>query len=134
MKVCPTGALAVVILALAGPGAVAGEDGNAAAGARVWRTCSACHTIAPGEPHRVGPNLRGIVGAVAATRPGYAYSAALRRANLVWDRPTLDAWLTRPQALVPGTRMTFAGLARAEDRADVIAYLRATGPEATGVK
>jgi len=132
MTTCRKAALAFVVLALAAPGTASGGDGNAEAGAGKWRGCIACHTIVRGEPHRAGPNLWGIFGAPAASRAGYAYSPALMAADIVWTRETLDAWLRSPRALVPGSRMSHAGLARAEDRADIIAFLRSHGPDSAG--
>jgi cytochrome c len=98
-------------------------QGNAATGAKLFLQCRACHTVAPGAAHTVGPNLAGVMGAKAATRPGYNYSPALKKANLTWDKATMDAWLTRPAKLVPGNKMAFAGMSNPQQRADMIAYL-----------
>jgi cytochrome c len=98
-------------------------QGNAATGAKLFLQCRACHTVAPGAAHTVGPNLAGVMGAKAATRPGYTYSPALKKANLTWDKATMDAWLTRPAKVAPGNKMVFAGMSNPQARADVIAYL-----------
>lgn len=98
-------------------------QGNAATGAKLFLQCRACHTVAPSAAHTVGPNLAGVMGAKAATRPGYNYSPALKKANLSWDKATMDAWLTRPAKLVPGNKMAFAGMSNPQQRADMIAYL-----------
>ena len=102
---------------------VAAPVGNAATGAKLFLQCRACHTVAPGAPHTVGPNLAGVMGSKAATRPRYTYSPALQNSKLSWDKPTMDAWLTRPSKLVPGNKMAFGGMANPQARADVIAYL-----------
>lgn len=102
--------------------AVAAPD--AQRGQRLFLQCQACHGVAKGQPHKIGPNLYGTVGAAAATRPGFAYSPALTKAALQWNDATLDRWLTSPNVLVPGNKMVFAGMARAQDRADLIAYLK----------
>ena len=81
--------------------------------------CGGCHSL---DAHRVGPAHRGIVGRRAGSAPGYAYSVALRNANLVWSVQNLDLWLTNPEALVPGQNMGFR-VDDPEDRADLIAYL-----------
>jgi cytochrome c len=71
----------------------------------------------------VGPNLWGVVGAKAAAKPGYAFSPAMKASGLVWDAATLDAFLARPVAKVPGNKMTFGGMPNAQARRDMIAYL-----------
>jgi cytochrome c len=71
----------------------------------------------------VGPSLVGVYGRKAASLPGYDYSAALKASGLVWNAANLDAWLTDPSKLVPGTKMAFTGIATPDLRADVIAYL-----------
>ncbi len=96
--------------------------GDAAAGKSVFNKCAVCHSPAPGK-NSLGPTLFGVVGRHSASVPGYSYSEAMKAANKTWDEATLDAYLTDPKAMVPGTKMTFAGLPKAEDRANVIAYL-----------
>lgn len=96
----------------------------AAAAPAVFAQCAVCHSVAKGGKAGVGPNLWGTAGTPAAQKPGFAYSPALRSAGLVWDDATLDKWLQKPMALVPGTRMTFAGLPDAAKREAVIAYLK----------
>src|SRR5215831_8954048 len=81
------------------------HDGDATRGASVYQVCMGCHSI---DDDDVGPRHRGVVGRTAGTVPGFAYSPALKGSHIVWDRATLDRWLTNPQALVPGTRMFFA--------------------------
>ncbi len=121
-------ALAVAIAALCAGRAMAAEpDGDAVHGARLFLQCRACHTVGQGESAGVGPNLWGVVGSKAGARPGYHYSAALSGSGIVWTRDTLDQWLTRPTALVPGTNMAFQGVASAPSRADLIAYLQSLG-------
>jgi cytochrome c2 len=97
---------------------------NANAGAQVYRSnCSICHSIRPGQIV-VGPTLFGVVGRHSGSMPGFDYSSANRQSGLVWDPATLDRYLTDPQKVVPGTYMTFPGLKDAEQRSDVIAFLR----------
>jgi cytochrome c len=115
-------AASVVVLATASVYAVAAPDnaaGDPAHGKTVYQACMGCHSL---DEDDVGPRHRGVVGRVAGTVPGYAYSPAVKNSHIVWDRETLDRWLTNPQALVPGAKMFFA-MPRAQDRADVIAYL-----------
>lgn len=106
-------------------GADASAAGDPEEGARVFSSCAACHALQPGE-HRTGPSLAGIMGQKAGTIAGFTrYSPALKEADVVWTEGSLDAWLADPQAVIPGNRMTFPGIADAQARADLIAYLEA---------
>ncbi|MFM9844341.1 MAG: c-type cytochrome [Dongiaceae bacterium] len=96
-----------------------------AKGADVFKKCSACHAAAKGEPAKVGPNLWNIVGAKHGHMEGFAYSDAIKAlADKEWTYEELNAFLASPKTHIPGTKMTFAGLKKVEDRAAVIAYLR----------
>jgi cytochrome c len=89
------------------------------------RACASCHNFAQGGPNGVGPNLWGIVGAPHARVAGFNYSAANRAlADKPWDYEALNAFIARPSAAMPGTRMAFAGLGNTQQRADLIAFLR----------
>jgi cytochrome c len=87
------------------------------------KKCQACHTFGKGEPNRVGPNLWGIVDRPKASEAGFNYSDAMKSQKGKWTPEDLDVYLTNPQKVVPGTKMTFAGLPRGKERADVIAFL-----------
>jgi cytochrome c len=91
-------------------------------GANAAKKCAACHTFGKGEPNRVGPNLYGVVGRPKATG-GFDYSAALKGKGGNWTVEDLDKFLTNPKSFAPGTKMSFAGLPRGGERADVIAFL-----------
>lgn len=93
--------------------------GDPERGRSLYQVCSACHSL---DEDDVGPRHRGVVGRKAGSVPGYAYSTALKAAQLQWTPDTLDRWLANPQGLVPGAKMFFA-MPKAQDRADVIAYL-----------
>ncbi len=86
--------------------------------------CSVCHRVGEGAKNVVGPELNGVVGRPAASVPGYAYSQAMKAAGKVWDEASLRAYLARPSAFVPGTKMTFAGFRDPAVIDDVIAYLK----------
>jgi cytochrome c len=101
---------------------------SAARGKLIFLRCAACHAISAAAPTKVGPHLQGIVGRASGAVPRFTYSPAMRAARLRWDDATLDRWLTRPAGLVPGTSMVFAGLANADDRKAVIAYLKKPVP------
>jgi cytochrome c len=94
------------------------------AGKDVAKKCAACHTFDKGGPNRVGPNLYGVFdGPVAEDRGGFPFSDALKKKGGTWSVDALNEWLWKPGAYVKGTKMTFIGLPKAKDRADVIAYL-----------
>jgi cytochrome c len=87
------------------------------------KKCAACHTFGKGEPNRVGPNLYGVVGRPKHSEAGFNYTAAMKGQQGNWTPDDLDKYLTNPRGVVPGTAMTFAGLPRGQERADVIAFL-----------
>jgi cytochrome c len=98
-------------------------DADRENGQRLVQMCRACHTIGKGGVNTVGPNLYGFFGKPAGSAGRYVYSAALQEADFVWTPRALDAWLAQPARFLPGNRMSFPGVSRAGDRADVIAYL-----------
>ena len=86
--------------------------------------CRACHTFTDGGPDLTGPNLHGVFGRVAGTKPGFMYSDVVKNAGFAWDPAHLDKWLANPATDMPGTKMTFVGIKSDKDRADLIAYLK----------
>jgi len=112
-----------VALSVAAP-SDAPPAGDPQRGKAVYAMCMYCHAI---DANRVGPMHRGLFGRAAGSVPGFAYSAAMKRAGekgLIWNAKTLDLYLANPQKVVPGTRMLFGGIADAQTRADLIAYLQ----------
>lgn len=101
---------------------------DAAKGAEVFKKCAACHTINQGGANGIGPNLWGTMGeAIAQGKGGYAFSDALKSVGGNWDWEKMNAWLTSPRKFANGTKMTFAGLGNAQDRANLILYLNQQG-------
>lgn len=95
------------------------------AGKKAFRKCAACHTVDAGN--RVGPNLAGIVGRAVASVEGFRYSPAMQEFaadGKVWDEARLAEYVTAPKAMVKGTSMTFAGIRKEQEIADLIAYLK----------
>jgi cytochrome c len=89
--------------------------------------CQPCHDAEPGS-HQVGPSLHGVIGREVGTADGYRrYSPALKQAEGAWTADRLAEYLSDPQAMFPEQRKRYAGLARAQDRVDLIAYLRHLG-------
>lgn len=98
---------------------VAAADGKPAA----YAQCAACHSVEPGK-HGIGPSLHGVYGTVAGEIPGFAFSAKLKESGLKWDDATLDKWLEGPMKMVPGTKMSYAGMKDPAKRAEIIAYMK----------
>jgi cytochrome c len=96
---------------------------SADAGKKVTKKCAACHSFTKGGPNKVGPNLWNIVGGKPALMAGYKYSGAMKSMSVNWEFEELNKFLYKPKAYLKGTKMSFAGLKKASDRAAVIAYL-----------
>lgn len=98
---------------------------SAEKGAATAKQCQACHTFEKGGPNRVGPNLWGVVGDERGKgRGGFNFSAAMKAKGGEWTYDELNKFLANPRGYIPGTNMTFAGLSRDTQRADLIAFLR----------
>ena len=118
----------------AGGGADAGpaietllQTADVAAGEKVFSKCAACHTINSGGANGIGPNLYASMGKPHGHVAGFAYSDALKSIPGNWDWTSMNEWLISPRKYAEGTKMTFAGLGKAEDRANLMAYLNAQG-------
>ncbi len=97
-----------------------------AAGEKVFKKCKTCHTFDPGKK-KIGPHLKGVVGRKAGAVEGFKYSKAMAGSDITWDEASLDEFLKKPKAFLKGTKMSFGGLKKDDQRADVIAYLKAQG-------
>lgn len=86
------------------------------------QNCAQCHSVRRGEV-LAGPSLAGVVGRPSASTPGFAYSAAMKAANVKWTPATLDTFITQPRRMIHGILMTSPGVPDAAQRADLIAYL-----------
>ncbi len=100
-------------------------------GENAAKKCAACHTFGKGEPNRVGPNLYGILGRAKASVPGFNYSAPMKAKGGNWTPEELDQFLQNPKGMVPGTTMSFAGVSRGGERADLITFLNAKSDNPT---
>lgn len=115
--------LAVLFAApFAAPTAAWAIEGDPAAGKTAFNKCAACHAVQAGQ-NKVGPSLHGIVGRKSATVPGYSYSEAAKKHDVVWTEEELDKYLADPKGVVPGTKMIFPGIKNETERQNVIAYL-----------
>ena len=109
-----------VLPVVTSPAAAAGDP---AAGKSIFASqCSICHAVQPGR-NMVGPSLFGVVGRKSATEAGYNYSPPFKALGVTWDEATLEKYLTGPREMVPGTKMSYAGLKDDTKRANLIAYL-----------
>jgi cytochrome c len=97
---------------------------DVAKGAEIHKRCEQCHDISKGGPNKIGPELWGVVGRPRASHPGFSYSSAMKAKGGTWTFDELFRFLKSPGAYIPGTKMSFAGLKSAQDRIDLIAYLR----------
>ena len=118
--------LVLVVVFTAGA-AFSSELGDVDNGKKVFRKCSSCHAIGEGAKNKVGPQLNGIFGRAAGSVDDAKYSKSMARAGddgLIWTYETLNAFVENPKALVSKTRMSFRGIKGANDRADLLAFLR----------
>lgn len=117
--------IATSVIALP-PGNAGAQEGDATAGAVVFKKCATCH-IVDSDTNKVGPSLNGVLGRKAGTHPDFAYSASMKAAGdggLVWDEATLRDYLRNPRVKVKGTKMAFVGLKDDKEITDLIAYLK----------
>jgi cytochrome c len=140
MRASPLAAITVGAFALAAcaPKAPAGKSqaellaelpapyntGDVAAGKQVFALCTACHTVGAGQPNTVGPNLHGVFGAKAGSKPDFKYSAGMTAAGWTWDAERIATWIADPKAAIPDTKMVFVGVKDPKQRTDVVAYLK----------
>jgi len=97
---------------------------DVAAGRATSQQCEQCHDLSKGGPNKIGPNLWGIVNRPRATHPGFSYSSAMDANHDPWTYDKLFVYLESPQTMVPGTKMSFAGIKSSQQRINLIAYLR----------
>jgi cytochrome c len=118
--------LIAAVLAATSGGALAQD---VAAGEQTFKKCLPCHSIGPGAANKVGPAQNGLDGRKAGTVAGYNYSDANKNSGITWNEQTFKEYIKAPQAKIPGTKMTFAGLKDDKEINDVWAYLKQFGPD-----
>ena len=96
---------------------------NAAEGAKIFKKCAACHSISQGGANKIGPALWGVIGRKAGSVSDYKYSKAMIAYGKPWSFEEMDGFLIKPKEWVKGTKMAFAGIKDAKDRAAVILYM-----------
>ena len=116
--------MGALVFTMAASSASPAAGGNAVKGETVFRQCQLCHNAIRNGGDGLGPNLFGVVGRKAASLPNFPYSDGLKKSNIVWTDDMLKKWVAGPQKVIPGTRMTFAGLTSKQDIDDVVAFLK----------
>ena len=96
---------------------------SAAEGAKVFKKCAACHSIAEGGANKIGPALWGVLGRKSGSVPGYKYSKAMASHSKNWSFEEMNGFLIKPKDWIKGTKMSFAGIKNAKERAAVILYM-----------
>ncbi len=102
---------------------------DAEAGQKVFAVCKACHQIGENAKNGVGPELNGLIGRHSGSVEGYNYSAANKDSGIVWDEETFREYIKNPKAVIPGTKMIYAGLKDEQKISDLIAFLKQFGPD-----
>lgn len=92
-------------------------------GEALFMACQGCHNLQEGAAHQVGPNLHGIIGQPAATRPGYTYSDALKNSGIIWSAETLTAWVVASEAMAPGTWMAYSNIVAPDEMERLVGYI-----------
>ena len=114
--------LSVGLAAMTMPAQAAGDAKN---GEQIFNQCKPCHSL-EADKNGIGPTLHGLLGRKAGTVPGYSYSPAMQSSGIVWNEDSLAKFLADPSAVVPGTKMVYAGIKNEVQRDDLIAYLKET--------
>ncbi|CAN7396904.1 cytochrome c family protein [Pararhizobium sp. LjRoot255] len=117
--------IGLLVILLCPPSTLA-QEGDAEAGAAVFKKCATCHVV-DSDKNKVGPSLKGLFGRKAGTHPDFSYSSGMKAAGeggLVWDETTLRDYLHNPKAKVKGTKMAFAGVKKDDEITNLIAYLK----------
>ena len=102
------------------------DGGDAAKGEKVYKKCKSCHSLEDGK-NKIGPHLNAVVGRAAGSVEGYKYSKAMKDSGLTWDEETLMAFLEKPKKFLKGTKMSYGGLKKEDQRHDLVAYLKKVG-------
>lgn len=114
--------LGVGVVALA-CGSVSAQEGDPAAGEKVFKRCMVCHIVEE-DKNKVGPTLHGVFGRPAGTVEGFKYSDAMKNSGIVWSEETIAEYVANPKTYVPKNRMAFPGLKKQDDITNLLAYLK----------
>lgn len=117
-KILSLGVVAIFLVAASGAMAA----GDVSKGQKLAKKCKACHTLKKGKKNKLGPNLYGVIGAKAGSVEGYKYSKAMKASDVIWSGAAFTEFLTKPRKFVKGTKMSFPGIKKANQRADLLAY------------
>lgn len=126
----------IIMALIAMPLAGNADEAAIARGADVYKKCKACHKVGPDAKNRTGPHLNDLFGRRAGELSDFKYSKSMKRMGadgLIWDHEKLDLFIANPKTLVSGTRMNFRGIKDADDRTDLLAFLRAYSPDPSNI-
>ena len=112
------------LLVLALPVRADDDDAAMKLGQRVFLTCRSCHTTEKDGRNKVGPNLHGVFGSKAGSKPDFKYSDAVKNSGITWSEKTINEWLTKPKDFLPGNKMAFRGVEKDDERKALIGYLK----------
>ena len=115
--------VAILTLVLVAPAAAQTAAPDAAKGEQVFHMCGPCHAIGPGAQNKVGPELNGLDGRHSGTVANFNYSDANKNSGIVWDEAKFKQYIKSPSAMVPGTKMPFAGIKNQQQINDLWAYI-----------
>jgi cytochrome c len=115
---------ALALLALLAPVRAPALAQDVAQGQKSYAKCKICHTIEAGGSNGVGPNLHGVFGAKAGTKAGFSFSPAMKNSNIVWSEETIAQYVADPRRFMPGNKMAFPGIKKADEMKDLIAYMK----------
>jgi cytochrome c len=116
--------LSVLAAAAIAASASAAPAQDVANGEHAFGKCAPCHSIGPSAPNKIGPELNGLDGRHSGTAPDYNYSSANKSSGIVWNETTFKEYIKSPQAMIQGTKMTFAGLKNDQEISDLWAYIK----------
>jgi cytochrome c len=114
----------IIAAALVAASSAYADAQDIAAGEKVFKQCAICHAVGSGAQNKIGPELNGLDGRHSGSAKNYTYSDANEKSGIVWNESTFKQYIANPKAMIPGTKMPFAGLKDPQQINDLWAYLK----------